>query len=408
VSARRSEALFVLAAALATGLFLVVAYRNLTQVHVQQYALFAESLLHGRLDFVQELAPTDEPARHGGRSYLPLGPAPGLLLVPFAALGRALGFFFLQGYLNLPLVAAAFALALRLAVRVGFERRDAFVLAFAYVFASSFVGVASIPISNYFAHVLVTVLVLAALLEHLGRRRAWLVGLLLAAVLASRLSAGLGALFFAADTWLDAARPRRERLRALAGLALPLLAASLALGAYNAARFGDPFETGYALQAVLDPEQRRARAIGLAHWRHVPGNLYYLLLAPPQPIFEPGTRSVMRFPFLTPGYWGMSLFATSPWLAWLFALPWRDRRSRCLLAAALVTAGALAFTWSMGYAQFGYRFALDFLPYLYLALLLGLRERGAGLPKRFAAIVLAAACADAYLLEVYLRGGGVP
>jgi hypothetical protein len=408
MSADRRETLVALTAALAAGLVLVVAYRNLTQVHVQQYALFAESLLQGRLDFVQDLAPTDEPARHGGRSYLPLGPFPGLLLVPFVALARAGGSFFLQGYLNLPLVVAAFALAMRLAARAGFARGEAFVLAFAYVFASAFVGVASIPISNYFAHVLVTVLVMLALLEHLGRRRAWWVGLLMAGVLASRLSAAVGVLFFAADTLLDAARPRRERLRSLAGLALPMLAAALLLGLYNAARFGDPLETGYALQAVLDPEQQRARAFGLAHWRHVPGNLYYMLLALPAPLFVEGTRSVMRFPFFTPGYWGLSLFATSPWLAWLFGLRWRDRRSRCLLAAAVATAGSLSFTWSMGYAQFGYRFALDFLPYLYLALLLGLRERGAGLPRGFAAVVLASACANAYLLEVYLRGGGAP
>jgi hypothetical protein len=62
----------------------------------------------------------------------------------------------------------------------------------------------------------------------------------------------------------------------------------------------------------------------------------------------------------------------------------------------------------MGYAQFGYRFALDFLPYLYAALLLGLRARGPRLPRGFAPVVLASACANAYLLEVYLRGGGAP
>jgi hypothetical protein len=393
------------AVALAAGFSLAVAVRNLSQVHVQQYSLFADSLLHGRLDFVQPLEPTDEPARYRGRSYLPLGPAPGVLLVPFVALGRALGFFFLQGYLNLALVAAVFALAMRLARRAGWESHDAFLWAFAYVFASAFLGVASIPISNYFAHVVVTALVLLALLEQLGRRRAWAIGCLLAAVLASRLAAALGILFFAGEALLDPARPMRRRVRDLASLAAPIALVAAALLAYNAARFDDPFETGYALQAVLDPEQRKARAIGLAHWRHVPGNLYYMLLALPHPVFLEGTASVMRFPYLRPGYWGISIFATSPWLAWLFALRPRDRRSRCLLAAAAATAAALSFTWSMGYAQFGYRFSLDFFPYLYLALLLGLRERSAALPPGFAAVVISSACANAYLLEAYLRGG---
>jgi len=389
--------------ALAAGLFLLVAWHDLTQTHVQQYTLLAESFLRGHLDLVQPLEPTDEPARFGGKSYLPLGPAPAVLLVPFVALARACGFFFLQGYLNLPLVAAVFALAMRLARRTGWASPEAFVWAFALVFASCFVGVAAIPISNYFAHVLVTALLLLALLEHTGRGRGWVVGCLLAVALASRLSAGIGALFFLLDALLDRARPPRQRLATAAGLAAPMVGAALLLLAYDAARFGDPFETGYALQAVLDPEQESARAIGLAHWRHVPGNLYYLLLALPQPVFAEGTRSVMQPPWLRPGYWGLSLFATSPWLGWLFGLRLRDRRSRCLLAAALATAAALCFTWSMGYAQFGYRFSLDFLPYLYLLLLTGLRARGPELPRGFVAVAMASACANAYLLEVYLR-----
>ena len=390
--------------ALAAGLFLLVAWHDLTQTHVQQYTLLAESFLAGRLDLAEPLDPTDEPARHGGRSYLPLGPAPALVLVPFVALARAGGVFFLQGYLNLPLVVAVLALAAALARRAGWAPPEAFVLGFALVFASCFVGVAAIPISNYFGHVVVVALVLLALLEHLGRQRGWVVGMLLAAALASRLTAGIGAVFFALDVGLDASRPPRRRIAYLLQLALPMGAALLGLLAYDAARFGDPFETGYALQAVLDPEQRRARALGLTHWRHVPGNLYYLLLALPQPVFAEGTRSVMRPPFLRPGAWGLSVFATSPWLLWLFALRPSDRRSGSLLAAALATAVALCFTWSMGYAQFGYRFSLDFLPYLYLLLLAGLRERGPALPRGFAAVVIASACANAWLLEVYLRG----
>src|SRR5262249_27362779 len=291
--------------ALAAGLFLLVAWHDLTQTHVQQYTLLAESFLAGRLDLAEPLDPTDEPARHGGRSYLPLGPAPALVLVPFVALARAGGVFFLQGYLNLPLVVAVLALAAALARRAGWAPPEAFVLGFALVFASCFVGVAAIPISNYFAHALVVALVLGALLEQLGRRRGWVVGCLLAVAFASRLSAGIGALFFALDAALDASQPSRRRVAYLVGLAAPLAAAALLLLVYDAVRFGDPFETGYAFQAVLDPEQERARSLGLAHWRHVPGNLYYLLLALPQPVFAEGTRSVMQPPFLPPAYSGL-------------------------------------------------------------------------------------------------------
>lgn len=385
-----------------TVLFAIpLAVQNLTVDTLQQYSRLAASFLDGRLDLGSGLERIDEPSHYRGRDYLPLGPAPALLLVPCVAAARVLGASFLQGWLNFSLAAAAFAVASGLARRLGASQKDAFLLAFALTFASPFVAVAALPISNYFAHVVVSLLLLLALHEYFGRRRFAWIGACLGLALASRLSAGLGAAFFLAAIALDAGPASRKARQALALLA-PLAVAGALLLLYNEVRFDDPFETGYAFQSVPDPVQLRARSYGLTSLVHVPGNLYYALLSLPLPVFAEGTRSVLVYPWFRPDPWGMSLLVTSPWLLHLMGASPRRPVERLLLATSALVAAALLPTWSMGYAQFGYRFALDFLPFLWSALVLGLVRRHGRLPPGFKALVLASAVTTFYLLLVFL------
>jgi hypothetical protein len=397
IEARLVEVALALALLLAIGMVVV----NVSTDRLQQYSLLAEAFLEGRLDVRPDASAYDEPTHHEGARYVPMGPAPAVLLMPFVAAGHAFGFFFRQGYLAPLLSAGVLWLAWRLALGLGHRREDAFLLAFAYVFGSAYVGQAAIPISNFFAHVVVTALLLAALLEQEGRRRPLVLGALLAAAMATRFTAATSVLYFAASALLAPGAPV-ERVRRLAWMALPLLAVGALLLAYNAARFGDPFDTGYATQAVPDAAQHAARSYGLTSLRHLPGNLYYMLLSLPLPVFAEGTMSVFTAPFFRPNPWGMSLFVTSPWLAYLFALRRPDRRTKLLLVTAACVAAPLLLTWSMGYAQYGYRFALDFLPFLWLAVAAGMRERFGGLTTGFKALVVAAALVNAWLLRVLL------
>jgi hypothetical protein len=399
------RALDRLALPLAIGLtalaVLLLAAQNFTVDGLQQYSRLAGAFLDGRLDLGPGLERRDEPSHYRGRDYLPLGPAPAVLLVPCVAAARALGASFLQGWLGFPLALGVFGLAFALARRLGFAREDAFLLAVAFGLASPFVGVAALPISNYFAHVVVSACLLLALHEFFGRRRPLWIGACLGVALGSRLSAGLGVAFFLGAIALDATPWSRKARSALALLA-PVAAVALLLALYNAARFGDPFETGYAFQQVPDPVQLRARSFGLTHPVHVPGNLYYALLHPPEPVFAEGTRSVLVFPWLRPDPWGMSLLVTSPWLLALLCLPRPGAVPRLLLGTSALVAGGLAFTWSMGYAQFGYRFALDFLPFLWTAFALGVRVRHGSLPPGLRVLVVASAAATCWLLLVFL------
>lgn len=157
-------------------------------------------------------------------------------------------------------------------------------------------------------------------------------------------------------------------------LVVPLAAAVAMILAYNALRFGNPFETGYSYQ-LIDPATVAARHIGLFSWQHFPGNFYRALLAGPVPIFASGNPILLRFPYLTFDGRGLSWLLGWPLLVLLLRVDCR----RPLVRPSAVTAGAIALpllaSFAHGEHQYGYRFAFDFLPFLLLALLAGLPGR---------------------------------
>src|SRR5258706_1607675 len=96
--------------------------------------------------------------------------------------------------------------------------------------------------------------------------------------------------------------------------------------AYNQARFGSPFESGYAL-ATLPGWLEQVRAQGLFALAHVPTNLDYFLFHLPRPIAQ--------FPFFKPDGLGLSVLITSPGLLYAVRANWREHRAWWLLGAAI-------------------------------------------------------------------------
>jgi hypothetical protein len=138
---------------------------------------------------------------------------------------------------------------------------------------------------------------------------------------------------------------------ALVGL-VPAALAALALLAYNQARFGSPFEFGYAGMAVSPDLAEEFETYGQFDIHFLPRNLRAMLFGLPVWNDECGAPA--------PDPQGMSLLLTMPALVFLARTP-----------AALWTAGSwlgiglslipLALYHNTGWYQFGYRFSLDFL-----------------------------------------------
>jgi hypothetical protein len=225
-----------------------------------------------------------------------------------------------------------------------------------------------------------TALTLLCLIELSGgRRNALVVGLLAGFAFLARAPVAFAvpayALLLAGDrVW----EPRRWPWREWVLLAVGVLPSILFFFWYNAARFGSPLESGYGL-AVLPPFLEAQRQLGLFSIRHVQMNVDYLFLKLPR--FGAGSGP-LGFPFFRPDGLGMSIFFTSPGLLYALRAPWRSSRAWWLLLAAILVLIPTLLYYGGGWLQYGYRYALDSIPFVWALCALAAREdeeRGDGM-----------------------------
>jgi hypothetical protein len=219
-------------------------------------------------------------------------------------------------------------------------------------------------------------------------------------------------------------------------LALGVAPALLGQAAYNWLRFGDPFEFGYRWMNSPGSLLERQVTWGQFSFHFLPENLYTLLIRPPL---------VSVSPFrIEPDPWGMGLLLTCPALllalpvralvggvrslsgreddgplgmpqpssrfATLLSAPIAKTSGRCLclglwLSLALVQLPSLLY-FNTGSYQFGYRFALDWLP---LGLLLVALATGGELRWWGKALIVAGAMIHLWgVLWMYPNFNGQP
>ena len=374
----------------------ITVFLNVQVQSEQQFAFLARSFLHRDLAFQEAPGGTwDDTSPHAGRYYWPLGPLPAVVLMPFAFLASGFGIFFRQGYLQPLLVFALLAIVYRIARVTGYKAEDSAYLAFGFTFATAFLGVAMWPWSWYFSQVITCLLVFATIAETIGKRRPWILGVLFALVLATRVTAAIGVLWCAGEI-LRTSDPRRKKLGSLVAIGVPVLVVLALLLGYNYARFDNSLDQGYAVQIMPD-HAAAGRALGILSPVHLPGNLYAFLLAVPNAVRRDSVSTVLVFPFVAANPWGMSVWITSPVFLYLFRLPHSDDTSLLLLLSSLFIALPVLMFCGVGFRQFGYRYSLDFLPFLYYLLLRNYHQQQGDLTVGFKAVILLSAMWNLYL-----------
>lgn len=382
----------------------VTVWLNLLVRTEDQFVDLAQAFLHGSTAFLE--APGGswaDTTPYNDKFYWPLGPLPAVLLMPFQWLAGLAGIAIYQGYFQPLLVLALLVLVFRVARKTGYDFGDSAWLAFGFAFATAFLGVAMWPWSWQFSQAVTCVLVFGAILETIGRRRPWLMGTLFALAMATRITAALGILWSFAEI-LRGPGTRQEKTRSVVLLGLPCVVVLGLLMAYNQVRFDNALDQGYAKQLV-PPHYEAARAQGLFSARHLPCNLYHFLLAPPTPVRQDEVSTMLRPPYLTANPWGMSLFITSPIFFYLFGLKYSDRTSRLLWLTALIVAMPIMLYFGVGFRQFGYRYALDFLPLVFFLLMRNHRQQRGDLTTGFKAVLLISAVTNLYLFAGHFLWG---
>jgi hypothetical protein len=330
-----------------------------------------------------------------GHKYLPFGLLPGVALLPFVELlpfafflplGLAHDFSWV-GHLYSLVNIWLFWKVLGCAGVVGERRRWALLLFFG---GTTYFGHALVSNSWYFAHVITTTCLLVAMWEALGKRRPVLMGIFLGLAGLARFTCLFALPFFLWLLWRGApttgpglvamSTPDRRFPHVirtgllLLGVAGPVLVMLL----YNHLRFGSPFENGYALavQSGLQPYLATARdTYGVFSLMYIPQNLWYLLFQGPLPVpFPfPGQSAIrMEFPYAQPSTWGMGIFFTSPALLYAFRARLTDPLVQACLLGIIFVLLPLVTYFGIGWVQFGFRYALDFMPLMVLLVARGL------------------------------------
>jgi len=388
---RSWDVLFGLAVALAV-VFLVV---RLLFVRIElgdHYVYLARHLVQGQLsvDDIPRLYP--DVITWQGHKYLPFGPLPSILLIP------ALPVLSLLGSNGIALASDLFTalnilLMWRILGHMGIRderRRWVLLLLFGgtVYFVAMFAGT-----SWYFAHIVTTTFLLLAVSEALGKKRMWLAGLFLGMAGMTRLTALFALPFFLWLIWrpVETPAPNEEGTISRAAstghlwlqyvaLLAPLAGCVALLGAYNYLRFGDPLQNGYALATLSDVVLAQARAHGIFSLVHVPKNLFMLLLQ--GPVAYPSENApVLQPPYVEPSTWGMGIFFTTPALIYIFKARIKEPLVQaCWLAVFFVMIPIITY-YGVGWVQFGYRYALDFIPFLILLAALALPRPMTALPR---------------------------
>jgi len=215
--------------------------------------------------------------------------------------------------------------------------------------------------------------ILLSICAYLYKRNSFLIGLLIAMAIMTRVTLVLAVIFFAAEVIF-----KRFSTKQFAILLVPVILALGVLGLYNNRRFHSFFETGYNYSITANDGPIAGNyKYGETKLIHVPANLYSFLIMTPQPLLKDKDSGgmVLKFPYMKINPWGLAIWFTSPLFLLLI---FRLKRERYMLSAA-ITSFVLSlpvFLWySIGYAQVGYRYALDFLPFLFLMLALSLSPK---------------------------------
>jgi len=371
---------------------------NLHDYSNQQFVHLAQSLMAGRIYFTTcpDSSCMDFSFYHN-RYYWPLGPVPAFIVMPFVYLFSLSKLVFLQNYLSIFVVSGILLLIIKISRKIKYSREDSYYWAFAFCFASMFLAIAFVPWSWWFSQSVTVFLLFLLIYLYLNDAPFWSLGLITAFLLNTRLTAGFGAAAFIFLLSFVSEKSVRQKARLLSQGFIPVVLGLLLMFSYNFVRFGNFLESGYSYQEVSKESLSTARSYGLFSLAHIPGNLYYALLSTPLPVFRDNVSHVLKFPFIKNNNWGISIFITSPYLLYLFLLKYRERFSLISLATVFITAFLVFLYYGIGASQLGYRYGLDFLPFLFLLLMKNYKEQKGNLSGSFKAIIIMSAFFNLYL-----------
>ncbi len=323
------------------------------------FVYLADAFLHGRLGVSGGGTALAEIVPFNGNYFVVYPPMPAVLLLPFVAL---FGTSFDQSLMSIFLASLCVVATCLMLKKTGANASKALWLTALFGFGTCFWFTASVGSSWYIEHVSAVLFLTLAIILALYKKSTFLSGLLLGFAFLSRLPVVLSFPFFLLliyeqnTTW----KPRlKQASYFLVGLGTMVGVYAL----YNLGRWGVFSDLGYSLIPGIQQDPYFQQ--GIFNIAYIPRHIYAILFQ--------GPILLNNFPYFEPNWMGLGLFFTTPAFIYIFKGPWNRLSKYAALAVAcilpiLITHGTVGFT------QFGYRFSLDFTPFLMLLAAKGMRE----------------------------------
>src|SRR3990170_179632 len=133
-------------ASFVTAFFILTFIFNISNSKPQQYSYLASSLIKGKTYFLEEPGGWHDTACYKDHSYWPLGIFPAIIIVPFEYFYNLFtGKHFPESFIHFIFVSLIFYLIYKIAKKLAYSKGDSLLWAFAFCFASVFIGIAFIP-----------------------------------------------------------------------------------------------------------------------------------------------------------------------------------------------------------------------------------------------------------------------
>jgi hypothetical protein len=334
----------------------------------------ADAFLHGQLALAVPQPPNlNDWVLLDHRWYVSFPPFPALLMTPFVAIW---GVSFNDVAFTLVFAAANVSLLYRLLRRLQPERQEWHHAVFALIYGfGTLAWSCAIRGEVWFsAETIGVTLTLLYLHAALQAGSPVLAGLAVGCAAITRTPLAFSAVFFVFEAispdgpleWRRLRDPARWRaaIPRLLPYVIAIVAVAIPMAYMNYARFGSLTEFGHS-HLYANRVNAQIQRYGLFHYAFLERNLHDAFTRLPEIQLHP-----LRIGFNGEG---MSLFVTTPLFFWLLWPKERPRLHRALWLTVAVVALPGFFYQNSGYYQFGFRFSLDYTPYLIVLLALGRR-----------------------------------
>ena len=323
------------------------------------FVYLADAFLHGNLGVSGGGMGLAEIVPFNGSYFVVYPPMPAVLLLPFVAL---FGTGFDQGLMSILLSCLCVSATWLMLKKIGANRSKALWLAALFGFGTCFWFISSVGSSWYIEHVVAVLFLTLAIIFALAKKSPLLIGVLLGFAFLSRLPVILSFPFFLLliyeqnSTW----KPRfKQATYFLVGLGILVGVYEL----YNFGRWGSFSDLGYSL--IPGIQQDPYFTNGIFSLNYIPRHIYAILFQ--------GPILLSDFPYFEPNWMGLGLLFTTPAFIYIFKGPW-SRLSKYAALAVVCILPILITHGTVGLTQFGYRFSLDFTPFLLILTAKGMRE----------------------------------